>query len=370
MIRYNWEQKNWPQFTYSAKDIEDELYLFAEKVGKVTGILNALPEETKMETFIELMVAEAIKTSEIEGEYLARRDVMSSIKNNLGLNLRPEIIKDKQAEGIGELMIDVRNTFKDELTVEKLFAWHKLLFKQRTRVKVGAWRNHSEPMLIVSGPIGKEKIHFGAPPSSRIEKEMKQFLRWFNETAPGSDKEIKKAPVRSAIAHLYFESIHPFEDGNGRIGRAIAEKALAQGIGRPVLLSLSKTIESKRSNYYDELRKASQTLEISSWINYFVKLVLESQTDAEQQIDFTLRKTKFFDRFTKKLNDRQLKVLHRMFAEGFKGFQGGMNASKYCSLTKVSKATATRDLKELLDMGAFMFLGDKGGRSTSYQINF
>jgi Fic family protein len=175
--------------------------------------------------------------------------------------------------------------------------------------------------------------------------------------------------VRSAIAHLYFESIHPFEDGNGLIGRALAEKALSQGIGRPVLLSLSRTIERNKNAYYDALSQAQRSNEITSWITYFVRTVLAAQTEAEEQIEFTLQKVKFFDRFKDKLTERQLKVIRRMLDEGPKGFQGGMNASKYGSLTKVSKATATRDLQALLDMGVFIYLGDGGGRSTKYQVN-
>ena len=369
MERYNWEQKDWPNFTYSLNEVEDELFLFAEKVGKVTGILNALPEETKMEAIVQMMVAEAIKTSEIEGEYLSRKDVMSSIKNNLGLNQNREKVQDKKAEGIGELMIDVRNTYKEKLTKEKLFAWHKMLLKEGKDYKVGDWREHEEPMQIVSGAMGKQKVHYEAPPSHQVPKEMERFIAWFNETGPGGSKEIKKAPVRSAIAHIYFETIHPFEDGNGRIGRAIAEKALSQGVGRPVLMSLSRTIEAKKSAYYDALEKAQRSNEITPWVIYFVTTTLEAQIEAEEQIDFTLKKTKFFDRYKDKLSERQLKVIKRMLEEGPKGFEGGMNASKYGSITKISKATATRDLQELLELGVFIPFGEGGGRSTKYQVN-
>jgi Fic family protein len=194
-------------------------------------------------------------------------------------------------------------------------------------------------------------------------------ITWFNETAPGGKKEIKKAPVRSAIAHLYFETIHPFEDGNGRIGRAIAEKALSQGIGRPVLLSLSKTIEEKKSAYYNALQKAQSSNEITEWINYFVRTVLSAQAEAEELIMFTLKKTQFFDRFKDHLSERQTKVIQRMLEEGPKGFEGGINAGKYSSITKASKATSTRDLQDLLKMGAIVLIGQAGGRSTKYQVS-
>lgn len=366
-MRYNWQQKDWPHFTYNLELVEDDLFLFAEKTGHITGIVKALPEQTQMEAIIDMMVAEAIKTSEIEGEYLSRSDVMSSIRNNLGLNKTPEQTQDKKAEGIGELMIDVRNTFKEPLTKEKLFSWHRMLLRSTKEITVGAWRTHDEPMQVISGAIGKQKVHYEASPSTRVEEEMDQFLIWYNETGPGGEKEIKKAPVRSAIAHLYFETIHPFEDGNGRIGRAIAEKALSQGIRRPVLLSLSRTIEANRQAYYSALEKGQSSNEITDWINYFVKTALAAQTQAEEQIDFTLKKVKFFDRFKDKFNERQLTVIKRMLEEGPKDFEGGMNTRKYISLTKTSKATATRDLQDLMEMGAFTIVG--AGRSTRYQVN-
>jgi Fic family protein len=368
-MRYNWQQKDWPNFIYTLQSVEDELFMFAEKVGKVSGILNALPEDMQLEAIVDMMVSEAIKTSAIEGEYLSRKDVLSSIRKNLGLVSSPEYIKDKKAEGIGRLMIDVRNTYKDELTKEKLFAWHKMLLPESDGMEVGQWRTHEEPMQVISGPIGRQKVHYEAPPSKRVPQEMDQFIIWFNETAPGGAKEIRKAPVRSAIAHLYFESIHPFEDGNGRIGRAISEKILAQGTGRPVLMSLSHTIEANKKTYYDALENSQRSIEITDWVDYFVKTTLAAQNEAEVQIDFTLKKVKFFDRFKDKLNERQLKVIRRMMEEGPKGFAGGMNASKYGSITKISKATATRDLQALLEIGVLIPFGEGGGRSTKYAVN-
>lgn len=367
MNSYNWQQKDWPNFKYSLSDVEDDLFSFAERVGHITGILKALPEDTQTEALIDLMVAEAIKTSEIEGEYLSRKDVFSSIRKNLGLNLPQEKIKDKKAEGIAELMVDMRNTFKETLTKEKLFAWHRMLLSGNEEIEAGRWRSHEEPMQVISGAMGKENVHFEAPPSARVPEEMDQFMIWFNATAPGGENEIKKAPVRAAIVHSYFETIHPFEDGNGRIGRALAEKAVSQGIGRPVMLSLSRTIEANKKEYYSSLEKVQQSNEITGWINYFVKIVLNAQIEAEEQIEFTLKKAKFFDRFKDLLNERQLSVIIRMLEEGIKGFEGGMNARKYMGITKTSKATATRDLQELVEKNAFILFGS--GRSTGYQVN-
>jgi len=369
MAKYNWQHENWPHFKFSIESVEDDLLFFSEKAGRVSGILDALHEEAKQDVIVDIILAEAIKTSEIEGEYPSRKDVLSSIRKNLGLHHSPEQIKDKSAAGLGELMIDVRKTFKEPLTKEKLFAWHKMLLRENKKMKVGQWRTHKEPMQVISGAVGKEKVHYEAPPSSRVPKEMKAFIQWFNDTGPGGKNEIKKAPVRSTIAHLYFETIHPFEDGNSRIGRAIAEKALSQTIGRPVMLSLSRTIEAKKNLYYASLEKVQRSNKITPWMEYFVKTVLDAQVDAETQIDFTLKKTRFFDRLKYQLSERQFAVIKKMFEEGTKGFEGGMNAKKYIGITKTSKATATRDMQQLLEIGAFEYVGKAGGRSTSYKIN-
>jgi Fic family protein len=369
MATYNWQQEDWPHFKFSLQRVEDALHIFSEKVGRVSGILEALPEETKEDAIVDIILAEAIKTSEIEGEYPNRKDVLSSIRKNLGLHYSADQIRDKSAAGLGELMIDVRRTYKDPITDEKLFAWHRMLLRENKGIEVGQWRTHKDPMQVISGAMGKAKVHYEAPPSSIVPDEMTAFIKWFNDTGPNGKNEIKKAPVRSALAHLYFETIHPFEDGNGRIGRAIAEKALSQTIGRPVMLSLSRTIEAKKKLYYDSLEKAQQSNEITPWMEYFVTTALDAQAEAETQIDFTFKKTRFFDRFKDRLNERQLTVIKRMLEEGIKGFQGGMKARKYIGITKTSKATATRDMQQLLEMGAFVLSGKAGGRSTSYQIN-
>ena len=196
---------------------------------------------------------------------------------------------------------------------------------------------------------------------------MKTFIEWFNDTAPNGKNEIDKPPVRSALAHVYFESIHPFEDGNGRIGRAISEKALSQGAGRPILLSLSASIEANKNAYYDALNAAQYKLDASDWVDYFVKTCLDAQIQAEEKINFTLKKTKFFDRFEKDMNERQLKVVRRMLEDGADNFEGGMSAKKYMAITKASKATATRDLQDLTEMGAL--LPEGGGRSVRYKVN-
>ncbi len=362
-MRYNWQQKDWPNFQYKTDTIEDLLFDFAKRTGRISGVLDGFSESEQAEAMINLMVSEAIKTSEIEGEYLSRKDVMSSIRRNLGLNPELPVSKDKRVEGVTELMLTIREQFIAPLTETVLSNWHTMLMKGSEGIQIGRWRTHKEPMRIVSGAMGREVVHFEAPPSNIIATEMTQFIEWFNK----SQNTLKKPILRAAIAHLYFESIHPFEDGNGRIGRAVAEKALSQNIGRPVLFSLSKSIEENKKTYYDELKKAQRSNEITDWINYFVKTVLDAQIDAEQEIEFTLQKTKFFDNHKHALNERQQKVVHRMLEEGHHGFEGGMNARKYVSLTSASKATATRDLQDLVEKGIFKPVG--GGRSTRYEIN-
>jgi Fic family protein len=366
-MTYFWQQAAWPQFDYTpGNDLEEMLLAIAKATGYVTGTMEALPEPIRVEMLIHTLVAEAIKTSAIEGEYLSRPDVMSSIKNKLGLPASPLPVKDKKAIGIGALMVEVYDGFANPLTEEMLLFWHRILFYQAKHITVGAWRSHEETMQIVSGAVGKEEVHFEAPPSARVPGEMASFIQWFNDTGPGGSKEMKKAAVRAAVAHLYFETIHPFEDGNGRIGRAIAEKALSQTSGRPLLLSLSQTIESDKKSYYEALKTAQRNRNITQWVAYFLGVVHEAQIASKQLIDFTLKKTSFLDRYRQQANDRQWKVLLRML-ESPDGFEGGMTAKKYMSLTNTSKATATRDLQMLVEINALLPQGD--GRSTHYQLN-
>ncbi len=365
-MTYNWQQKDWPKFKYDISKLEDLLFQFSERIGHLKGVLNALPETYQTQTMIEVLVTEAIKTSEIEGEFLSRNDVVSSIKNNLGLGR--VMVKDKNAEGMANLVTVVRSHFQDSLNKRVLFDWHRMIFSINSNISVGAWRSHIAPMQVVSGRYGNEQIHFEAPPSKEVEKEMDRFIQWFNDTAPGAVNEIKHAPIRCAIAHLYFESIHPFEDGNGRVGRAIAEKALLQSVQYPLLLSLSSVIESNKKEYYDALKLGQKSNEITDWIFSFIHTIINAIDNSTALIDFTLQKVKLFDLFKDKLNSRQVKVLNRMLDEGLKGFEGGMTAKKYMKIAKTSKASATRDIQKLNDLGVFKSKG--GGRSISYEIQF
>ena len=319
---YNWQHKNWPEFTFESSSIDNVLMKFMLKAGELKGIISALPEDISTETIIQIMVSEAIKTSEIEGEIINRIDVMSSIRKNLGLPISKEP-KDKNAIGLSQLIMDVRNTYRQPLTESKILEWHKLLMGNNNRINAGQWRKGTEPMQVISGSASDPEIHFEAPPSKNISKEMRRFIDWYNKN------EISSPIIKAAVAHLYFESIHPFEDGNGRIGRAIAEKALSQGFDHPIMFSISKSIEENRSAYYIALQNAQQKLDLTKWIQWFASIIIFAQDDAEKTIQFTVKKVKFFDKYDKNFNERQRKVINRILEEGFNGFKGGMNVKIY-----------------------------------------
>lgn len=369
-MKYNWQLNDWTDFQYNISEVNELAYDCLKNISLLAGNITALPEDLKQETIIHFMVSEAVKTSAIEGEVVSKEDVLSSIRNHFGLNRKPRIVKNKNAEGISKVMIDVYQTFKEPLSKKKLNEWHLMLFQEQvgsSKMNIGKYRTHKELMQVVSGAVGKEKIHFTAPPSKNIEIEMKKFIQWFNQTAPGREYEIKAAPIRSAIAHLYFESIHPYEDGNGRIGRAISEKALAQSLGHPVLISLSQEIEANKKGYYINLERAQKSNEITNWIKYFLEMINASVVRTRSQLTFILEKSRYFNKFKNRLNQRQIKVISRMLEEGPEGFKGGITARKYVAITKCSKATATRDLTELLTMKAIKRLSGKG-RNVSYEL--
>jgi len=363
-----WKLAEWPHFTYETNGLEDILYAYAAQANALAGRLERVGENQRQEALIDLMVTEAIRTSQIEGEHYDRDDVRSSIRNQLGLVSVPEPVRDPRSNGIAALMISARESFGEPLTKELLCQWHDLVMTDqfvRERVVVGDWRD--DEMQIVSGPIGREKIHFEAPPPEKVPKFMAEFIDWFNATAPSGTVNMP-APIRAALAHLHFETIHPFSDGNGRIGRALSEMVLSQELQSPVLLSLSSVIQKRRNEYYDELNFASHNgLQITRWVAWFTGIVLEAQLEARDMILFVLAKARFWERFESTLNERQTRVVKRMMREGPGGFVGGMNARKYITIAGCSKATATRDLAELVDFGVFRQLPG-GGRSTSYEL--
>lgn len=364
---YNWQLKRWPDFSYNVAEVQSLILAFAQETGEMNGLIQGLPDDLKQETLLQLMLSEAVKTSEIEGEYISREDMMSSIRNNLGLNDTVVYIKDRRASGMAQLMVTVRKNFQEPLSSDMLKTWHRLLFGNASRVNSGEWRRGDAPMQVVSGAYDRDTVHYEAPPSARVPEEMDRFFRWYNSASFPLQGEVPEAILKSAIAHLYFESIHPFEDGNGRIGRAIAEKALSQSLGRPVMLSLSKTIEANKKAYYAALKEAQRALDITAWIAYFANVILDAQRDAKAMVLFTLKKAQLYDRYKNLLDERQLKAINKMLDRGADGFEGGMTARKYMGITKVSKATATRDLQQLHRIG--VLLAEGAGRSVRYRLN-
>jgi Fic family protein len=363
---WNWEQPNWPAFTYDSAALEPLEREFLLRSGEFIGACKHVGPDDQETLKIELISEEAVKTSEIEGEILNRDSVQSSLRQQLGLGAEQPGVKPAE-RGISQMMVDLFQNFAAPLDDETLFAWHTMLLSgdKATHV-IGGYRTHAEPMQVVSGADYRRTVHFEAPPSTRVPEEMRRFIYWFNATAPG-EKNALPALTRAAHTHLYFECIHPFEDGNGRVGRALSEKALAQTIGQPSLIALAYTIERKRKDYYAVLERNNQNLEITEWMTYFANTILEAQSNTIKRVDFYVAKAKFYERFRDKLNERQAKVIARMFREGIDGFKGGLSAENYISIAGTSRATATRDLQDLVEKRAFTRTGEL--RHTRYFLN-
>ncbi|MEP2705199.1 MAG: Fic family protein [Roseibium sp.] len=359
-MQWNWQQKDWPNFRYDNAALDALETQFLKQSGVVVGTLKHIESDAKDDLVIDLISTEAIKTSEIEGEFLNRDSVQASIRRNFGLDAsgkRPTPAE----QGIAEMMTALYQTFDDPLSDAMLFQWHKMLTSGRTDLNdIGCYRTHAEPMQIVSGADYAPNIHYEAPPSAQVGEEMARFIEWFNAS------QSMPPLTRASIAHLYFECIHPFEDGNGRIGRAIAEKALSQNLGQPTLLALSHAIQSKKKAYYANLEQSNKTLDLTDWITYFAGTILEAQRYSLQLIEFLIAKTKLYDRLQGQLNERQDKVIARMFREGPEGFKGGLSADNYMSITSAPRATTTRDLADLVAKGALIKTGER--RYTRYWL--
>lgn len=366
-MRWNWQDPDWPNFRYPPMALAAREAAFLQGSGVVVGTTRHLPEQERIQLIVELISTEALKTSEIEGEELDRDSVQSSLRREFGLRADGRRV-DPAERGIAEMLTLVYQTFAAPLTDEALFGWHRGLMQGRADLRqVGAYRSHPEPMQVISGPIHEPKVHFEAPPSEAIPAEMRRFCGWFNSTSPGGATPL---PVlaRAGLAHLYFECIHPFEDGNGRIGRSIAEKALAQATGQPSLTALSLALQRHRGRYYSELEVANKTLDVGGWLDWFADRVLEAQAHTLASVEFILAKTRLLDRLRGKLNERQEKALLRMMREGPEGFRGGLSAGKYSSLTGATPATARRDLADLVAVGALVRTGQV--RGTRYWLPF
>lgn len=364
-MSWNWQQPDWPEFAFDPKPLQVLEETFLLRAGELAGSLRHISADDRELLRVELISDEALKTSEIEGEHLNRDSVQSSLRQQFGLD--PEAGRvPPQERGIAEMMVDLYRTFADPLAHKRLFAWHEMVMAGSRGVQpIGAYRDHNEPMQVISGPIGRQKVHFEAPPSRIVPAEMDIFVSWFNRSGP-NEKGKLPALTRAGIAHLYFESIHPFEDGNGRIGRAIAEKSLSQNLGRPSLIALAYTIERNRKRYYEMLERSNKDTAITEWLGYFAETILDAQANTLRRIEFYIAKTAFYDRLRGRLNERQEKVIARIFREGIDGFEGGLSAENYITIARTSSATATRDLRDLVEMGALTRTGER--RHTRYHL--
>jgi Fic family protein len=357
-MTWNWQQPDWPNFSWEKARLRKAEEHFLVGAGVFAGTLKHLPQSDQEQLTIEAMSTEAVTTSEIEGEILDRASVQSSIRRLFGLAVDNRRVAPAE-EGISEMMVDLYRTFGDPISDRMLMGWHKMLFKQRSGLRdIGHYRTGDEPMEVVSGPIDAPRIHFQAPPSTKVPEEMTRFVAWFNRTAPGGDEPLH-ALTRAGIAHLYFESIHPFEDGNGRLGRAVAEKALAQGFGQPTLTALAATILLRRKAYYAALESANKNNEVTLWLSWFAGIAIEAQRRTTVRVEFLIEKTRLLDRLRGQLNPRQESALLRMLREGSEGFKGGLSAGNYLTITGASPATATRDLADLVDKDALTRAGER-----------
>jgi len=359
------ERPDWPEFTWDTETVSPMLAQLRYREGRLLGGMQALGFDLRAETTLSTLTDDVVKSSAIEGEKLDSEEVRSSIARRLGLDVGGLVPASRDVEGVVELMLDATQNHGRELTAERLFVWHAALFPTgrsgMRRISIGAWRPASAgPMQVVSGPVGRETIHFEAPAAERLESEMSRFLDWFN--APTSIDPVLKA----AVAHFWFVTIHPFEDGNGRIARAIADMALARADGsKERYYSMSSQIEAERKAYYRQLEKQQRNgLDITEWLTWFLGCLDRAIGSAEDTLAAVFYKARLWEQANRRpVNDRQRLVLGRMLD----GFQGHMTTSKYAKLAKCSTDTALRDIRDLLDRGILIH-NPGGGRSTSYRL--
>lgn len=363
---WNWQKEEWPKFFWDTSALDDLEKRFIHLNGKMEGVQKYINEEQKLQLIVDLLSGEAVTTSAIEGEVLNRESVQSSVLRNFGL--KTDYRKVNPAEqGVANLITDVYKNYKKPLTHHLLFNWHKMLCLGRTDLTdVARYRRHEDPMQVVSGRLDQPRIHFEAPPSAKVKAFMGGYINWWKLTAAGM-KGALPGLTRTAIAHLYFVSIHPFEDGNGRLGRALAEKALAESQEKPSLIALSSTLVVKRNEYYDALENNNKNLDITDWLLYFANAILSAQEYSIKSIAFIIDKTRLYDRVRGQLNPRQEKVLARMFREGVDGFKGGLSAENYIRISGAPRATVTRDLQDLCEKKVLIKSGKL--KSTRYFLN-
>jgi Fic family protein len=362
---YLWQQTEWPALAWDDQSLSILLARVSHKQGRLLGKMEALGFELRDEANLRTLTEDVIKSSEIEGEELEPDQVRSSIARRLGMDVAGLIPSDRHVDGIVEMMLDATNNYDDPLTQERMFAWHAALFPTghsgMQKITVGEWRDDSDgPMQVVSGPMGHEIVHYEAPPAERVSDEISAFIRWFEQ--PGDMDPL----LMSGLAHLWFVTIHPFDDGNGRIARAIADMALARSEKSPQrFYSLSAQICLERKDYYSTLEWTQKgEHDVTRWQTWFLECFERALDGANETLKTVLQKARFWESFAKAaLNDRQVKVLNRVLD----GFEGKLTSSKWAKLAKCSQDTASRDIADLIKKGA-LTKDPGGGRSTSYSI--
>jgi Fic family protein len=368
-MRWIWQQPDWPDFRYDKLALEHRELEFRLNSERLAGSFDALPMASQEDATIDLMLSEAIKTSAIEGEDLDRGSVRSSLLSLITSDTLPEN-SDQKSAGAASLLVDIRKNWQTSLTHELLGKWQSMAVPEQryTSILRGAYRNDPSPMQIVSGPYGREKVPYEAPPAIQVPDEMAKLIEWYNQTSTLSGDKTIHGIARAGIAHLWFEVIHPFDDGNGRVGRAVADHALSQSLGYPTMACLATAIEAEKKVYYLQLEKASRgSLDVNVWLDYFADTIIKAQEIAREEVNFVLAKTRFYEVYGDQLNDRQARMVSRVFAEGRKGFEGGITTKKYEAITKCPNRTASRDLSDLVAKGIIIPLPG-GGRTTSYEL--
>ncbi len=367
-----WQHNEWPDFTWQAASFAPILREINQLQGRLLGSRAAVDTTDNMTTELDALLQNAINTAAIEGEQLDVGSIRSSLARRLGMDRSGLLAGTPQTEGLAEVLMDATRNPNLPLTLERLFQWHRALFPDEPRIlttiRVGAFRE-VDPMQVVSGPVGRQRIHFEAPPCAVLKQEMKSFIDWFNQS---NDDKVYDPILRAGVAHLWFVTLHPFDDGNGRLARAITDLALAQAEHQSVrLYAMAATIMENRKAYYAILEKTQRNgLDITPWLEWFLTMLKQTLVVAAKRIGFVVLKARFWQQHAQSvLNERQVKVLNKLLDAGPEGFEGGLNATKYISMADVSKATATRDLTELVEKGCLIQRAG-GGRSTSYDISW
>ena len=365
IMTYIHERTDWPNFTWDSAKLSPVLAEVRHKQGRLLGRMEGLGFQLRNEASLATLTSDVVKSSAIEGEVLSPELVRSSIARRLGIDIGGAASINRDVEGIVEMMLDATQRFAEPLTAERLFGWHASLFPTGRsgmhKITVGAWRPAEiGAMQVVSGAIGRENVHFEAPTAEKLESEMTALIQWFES------RDEMDPVLRAALAHLWFVTIHPFEDGNGRIGRAIADMALARADGtKERFYSMSSQIEAERKDYYLNLEQSQRgTLDVTSWMEWFLGCLERAIAGADETLSKVLRKARIWDRVNQGLvNERQRAVINRLMDD----FVGKLTSSKYAKLAKCSEDTALRDIRALMERGIFV-QNEGGGRSTSYAL--